>query len=191
VAKQTIVRLVDDLDGSSATVTIPFSLEGTAYTIDLSEANADRMRAAFAPYVQAGERVSGPRGKRSRAAAARAPRNAAVTAVGESSAQRAAIRSWAQQNGYRVSDRGRIGVAVRDAYRDAHRSGATSSAPTAPLPAAAQAHPSATPAKKAAKAARKTAKKTPARKVAAKKASRPAAAKRTGGRTSAAKKATN
>ena len=60
--KKQITQLVDDLDGSvieQGGETIRFSLEGRSYEIDLSAANAERMRDAFAPYIRAGRGVGG------------------------------------------------------------------------------------------------------------------------------------
>jgi hypothetical protein len=37
MATRTLVVLEDDIDGSQATVTVHFALDGTEYTIDLSE----------------------------------------------------------------------------------------------------------------------------------------------------------
>jgi ABC-type proline/glycine betaine transport system substrate-binding protein len=46
----TIV-IVDDLDGSSATETVSFALDGQDYEIDLSTTNADELRTALRPYL--------------------------------------------------------------------------------------------------------------------------------------------
>jgi hypothetical protein len=65
----------------------------------------------------------------------------------------AAVRAWARENGYQISDRGRIPAEVTEAYSAAHASGKA---------AAKKAPAKKTPAKKAAKA--------PAKKAAATKA---------------------
>ena len=44
MAKITQVTLVDDLDGGAADETVLFGLDGDAYEIDLSEANAQALR---------------------------------------------------------------------------------------------------------------------------------------------------
>lgn len=49
--------LVDDLDGTDAEETVKFSLDGIVYEIDLSAANAARLREIFAPYVEVGAKV--------------------------------------------------------------------------------------------------------------------------------------
>jgi len=58
MAKETITRLTDDLDGSGATTTVRFSWEGVGYEIDLSAGNAQSFQAAVEPYLMAGRRVS-------------------------------------------------------------------------------------------------------------------------------------
>ena len=61
MAQQTTVRFIDDLDGSDASSTVTFALDGRSYEIDLSEDNAAKLRDALAPFVDAA-RKSGGRG---------------------------------------------------------------------------------------------------------------------------------
>ena len=111
--KKQITQLVDDLDGTvlenGTGSTIRFALDGRQYEIDLSDANAQRLRSALAPFISAGRSVAG-------ASRSSSPRRASRNASGEL----AAIRAWAQNNGYAVGDRGRISAEVRDAYERAH-----------------------------------------------------------------------
>ena len=97
MAKTTIVRLTDDLDGGKADKTVSFGLDGVNYEIDLSEENAAALEEAFAKYVGAARRVSG------RAAAGRG-RTTRTTV----SSDPKAIRAWAAGNGIAVNPRGRI-----------------------------------------------------------------------------------
>jgi hypothetical protein len=107
MAKQTIVTLVDDLDGSEAEEQIEFAVDGRTYEIDLSASNSKKLRDALAPFVAAARRASG--GRR-RTAATPAPR---PTVDRE---QNQAIREWAQQQGMKISERGRIPASVLEAY---------------------------------------------------------------------------
>ena len=66
MAQQTTVRFIDDLDGSDASGTFDFSLEGRTYQIDLSDENAARLRDALAPYIGVARKAGG-RGRRARA----------------------------------------------------------------------------------------------------------------------------
>src|SRR5271163_584877 len=54
VAKTVIVKLTDDIDGGDADETIHFALDGKSYEVDLSAANASKLRAALKPYVEKG-----------------------------------------------------------------------------------------------------------------------------------------
>jgi Lsr2 len=45
--------LVDDLDGGPASTTVEFGLDRQTYAIDLSQENADRLRAVLAEFVAA------------------------------------------------------------------------------------------------------------------------------------------
>ena len=59
MAQKVQVILVDDIDGGPADETLSFSLDGVSYEIDLSTANAAKLRDAFAPYVGTARRVGG------------------------------------------------------------------------------------------------------------------------------------
>jgi hypothetical protein len=62
MAKKVTVSFVDDLDGSAAAdETVAFTLDGVTYEIDLSTKNAEKLRAALQPWIQAGRRVRGRR----------------------------------------------------------------------------------------------------------------------------------
>jgi Lsr2 len=107
MAKQVIERLVDDLDGGEAEETVPFSLDGISYEIDLSSTNAKKLRDSLEPYLQGARRQS-ILGRRRRPRAA-------------SSRERSAdIRAWAKAHGIQVNERGRIPGHVVEQYEEAH-----------------------------------------------------------------------
>lgn len=110
MAKRVQVIHTDDIDGSDAAETIAFSLDGISYSIDLSEANASKLRDALAPYIAAGERQ---RGAGSRRVTATRRKPGAGTAATD-------IRAWAAEQGMQVSARGRVSAEVREAYERAH-----------------------------------------------------------------------
>jgi len=59
MAQRVQVQMVDDLDGSEASQTVPFSLDGVTYEIDLSEENASALRDELARYVASARRIGG------------------------------------------------------------------------------------------------------------------------------------
>ena len=61
MAHNVAVRLVDDLDDGPADDTVTFALDGRAYEVCLSAANAEKLREALRPYAAAGRRATGPR----------------------------------------------------------------------------------------------------------------------------------
>jgi len=121
MATMTTVTLVDDLDGSEASGSVSFALDGASYEIDLSEDNAEKLRDALAGDVASARRGDGGRRGpgRPKAAAkpAKAPRGARTAPDRE---QTAAIREWARSNGYEVSERGRLSATVLSAFEAAH-----------------------------------------------------------------------
>jgi len=116
MARQVITTLIDDLDGKKADRTIEFALDGTSYTIDLSEANAGKLRKALDPYIAAGTRV----GRGSGRGAVRHVRLGSPTRPAGSRDENKLIRDWAVENGHQISERGRIPQSVTSAYRAAH-----------------------------------------------------------------------
>ena len=115
MAKQTTVRFVDDLDGSEASGTFDFSLEGRNYQIDLSDDNVTKLRDALAPFVDAARAAGGRGGRRGRVRG-KAPEAQPAQSNRE---ETAAIRQWAREHGHEVSDRGRIPKSVLEAYKTA------------------------------------------------------------------------
>jgi hypothetical protein len=73
MAQTVIVQLTDDIDGGEADETVTFALNGRTYEIDLSTKNADRLREAFAPFIEkarkSGRGESGPKARPSEKAA--------------------------------------------------------------------------------------------------------------------------
>ena len=108
MAKEVVTRLIDDLDGSEASETVQFGLDGKSFTVDLSKKNAAALRKALKPYVDVGSQVRAPRGTASRGAQRQSPDRLA------------SIRQWARKNGYEISDRGRIAREIQEAYDAAH-----------------------------------------------------------------------
>jgi hypothetical protein len=112
MAKQATVRFIDDLDGSEASGTFDFSLEGRNYQIDLSDENAAKLREALTPFIDAARKAGG-RGRSQR----QTPSTEKPARSSREETQ--AIREWARQNGHQVSDRGRIPKSVLEAYQAA------------------------------------------------------------------------
>lgn len=123
MAKQVITMLTDDLDGGEAAETVKFALDGTAYEIDLSERNAQELRAFLERYQHAGTRTG--RMPASGAVAYTPNRGQGRKVYGsgtdhpsfrENKELNNAIRTWAGENGYDVAERGRIPQHVVDNY---------------------------------------------------------------------------
>lgn len=114
MAQRVNIVLVDDIDGSDATQTVTFGLDGASYEIDLNDDNAAALREALAPYVGHGRKV----GRGGGAAKRGGGRAATGSSAGGASAKE--IREWARENGHAVPERGRIPADVREAYDAAH-----------------------------------------------------------------------
>ena len=52
MAKQVVIKLTDDIDGSDATESLTFAIDGNSYEIDLNANNAASLRQLLAPYVE-------------------------------------------------------------------------------------------------------------------------------------------
>jgi hypothetical protein len=123
MASVTTVSLIDDIDGTAATESVSFGLDGASYEIDLNDKNAKKLRDALGNFVDHARRADG-----GRRAAAPAPRRGRAAKSSSKPASRptpdreqtAAIREWARANGHAVSERGRLSATVLDAFEAAH-----------------------------------------------------------------------
>lgn len=106
MVKKITLAVVDDLDSrSAADETVEFELDGVGYEVDLSAANAQKLRAELRKWVNAARRVGGRR----------KPRSANPTL--NHRAGSAAVRLWARRNGYDLTNHGRIPYNILEAYR--------------------------------------------------------------------------
>lgn len=113
MAQRVETQLVDDVDGTSATQTVRFALDGREYEIDLNDMNAAKLRKTLHPYAMAGRRLGARTGTSRR-------RTISPGGSGMTNEELANVRSWARSNGYEVSDRGRIQGDVVAAFHAAH-----------------------------------------------------------------------
>lgn len=107
MAKNTVVTITDDIDGSDGAETVAFSFDGQSYEIDLGKKNLEKFKKGLQPFIDAGRRVG-------RQSAAKTPR------ARGSRNNSSAIRAWAAEQGLAVSERGRIPAAVVAKYQAAH-----------------------------------------------------------------------
>jgi hypothetical protein len=125
MAQKVQVILVDDVDGGEAAETVSFALDGVSYEIDVSEENAEALREALAPWVGHARRVGGRSGggrARSTSSSGGSSRSRGSSSGGGGGGRHdlSDVRSWARENGYQVSDRGRVSSEVITAYERAH-----------------------------------------------------------------------
>lgn len=102
MAMKTIVFLQDDVDGGEADRTVTFSLDGTNFEIELSQANIERLTTAMQPFIDKARRTKGAK-------------SVSSTKSGVDTAQ---VRMWAREQGLPISDRGRVPAEILDAYRE-------------------------------------------------------------------------
>lgn len=106
--RKTIVVLEDDLDGSEASETLNFGVDGTEYEIDLNDQHANELREVLRHYTDVARKTPGGRG--------RLAGRKSTTGGTDSKA----IRMWAVENGLQVNTRGRIQADIVEKYQAAH-----------------------------------------------------------------------
>ena len=106
MAQQKIVTLIDDLDGTEASETVAFAIDGSNYEIDLSQTNAAALRKVLRRYTTAA-REAGTQGHTGRTR---------VTLPSTGHSRNAEIRAWAHSNKHSVPARGRIPQRVVAAF---------------------------------------------------------------------------
>lgn len=110
MAQRVHVILEDDIDGSEASETIQFALDGVNYEIDLNDENAAKLRDSLASWVGHARRVSGRK---------QPAKSTTSRSTGRQDLN--AIRDWGRANGYTVSDRGRVSADLMKAYDAANK----------------------------------------------------------------------
>lgn len=115
MARKVEVRLIDDLTGKTANETVSFSLDGVQYEIDLSTANATKLRDKLSPFVQAARKTGGRRGGRG---TGRGTGRGRKTAAGGTPTRE--VREWAREQGIEVNERGRIPADVMVKFEQAN-----------------------------------------------------------------------
>ena len=103
MATKIHVELLDDLDGSPASQTVRFALDGSEFEIDLTDEHAAQLRDVFTEFTGAA--------RRSRAQTGRQAKPNASNGVDVK-----AVREWAHAQGISVNPRGRIAQQVIDQY---------------------------------------------------------------------------
>jgi hypothetical protein len=63
MAQRVVILLEDDFDGSKASETILFALDGSEYAIDLNDAHASELREAFSRFTKAARKTGGRPGR--------------------------------------------------------------------------------------------------------------------------------
>lgn len=111
MAQKNVTILVDDIDGSEATQSVTFGLDGVTYEIDLNDEHATALRESLEEWTIKARRTGGRRNVGRR-------RSGGSTAESRSRTQK--VREWAREEGIEVSARGRISATVLDAYDKAH-----------------------------------------------------------------------
>ncbi len=111
MAKKQVVQFVDDLDGRvlDEFETVRWGLDGKLFEFDTSPQHAENFRNSLQKYLAASRKVG----------TARQTKQAAATPK-SGKEQTQAIREWARDEGYDVSDRGRIPGAIIEAFDEAH-----------------------------------------------------------------------
>jgi len=115
MAKQYVVMLTDDIDGSEGAETVEFGIDGVLYSIDLSAGHAEELRDRLTAYREFGThlgRYHAPRGTASTPASG--PRR-----QGNRERNRD-VRRWAQEQGLPVKARGTLSPSLVEQYEAVH-----------------------------------------------------------------------
>jgi Lsr2 len=110
MVQKTVVTVVCDLphDGEiEGNDTVSFSVDGTAYEIDVCSAHAKELHDIFSGYIEHSRRVSGAARRRK-------------ARTGPTRERSSEIRQWARDRGEKVSERGRIPASIIQEYEATH-----------------------------------------------------------------------
>ncbi len=118
-----IVELTDDFDGSSATETVSFSIDGKAFDIDLNKRNAASLRRVLKPYIEAGRASrTTSRPARAKTGTGRRPQSKGKTLFSRlSDDEKVRFRTWAVRRKLTTKAARRIADSAVQAWIDAGR----------------------------------------------------------------------
>ncbi len=134
MAKVETIRLVDDITGGDADETVDFGLDGRRFEIDLTADNAAALRDALAPFVGVARAAGSPRtGRNAGVSAPSAGRSGADGSDAATREHNRAVRAWARENGWTLSERGRIPSEVVEAHRRAQDGDTAGDTPQGPV----------------------------------------------------------
>lgn len=105
MARKTIERMIDDIDGSEAQANVRFEIDGQNWSIDLNAKHENEIRTKLGPFLDAARRVR-----------SEPSRHSGPVRVVADKARNTAIRQWALDAGVQLPSRGRIAGAVQDAF---------------------------------------------------------------------------
>ncbi len=105
MARHISETITDDLDGSGNASAVSFSYNGAEYSIDLSNKNKTALDKVMKPYLEAATKVGGRRTSSRRSTGSAGKRQDLND-----------VRSWANSQGMKVSDRGRVSAEVLAAF---------------------------------------------------------------------------
>lgn len=118
MAKQTLI--IDDISGDTGAKTRHFSLDGTEYEIDLTDASFATLRNALRPFIKVARATGAGGGRASAAARPRQARRAQrASGAAKAPTEAAVIRAWARAQGMAVTERGRVAPELRLAWQAA------------------------------------------------------------------------
>ena len=117
MAKKTLV--IDDISGETGARTRRFSLDGSDYEIDLTDASFADLRSALKPFIKAGRAVGGGAATTRRRASTAGKATKRRRSSAKAPTEAAIIRAWARANGMAVTERGRVAPELRSAWEAA------------------------------------------------------------------------
>ena len=109
MARVTITQYICDLTGQPVEedehVTIEFTINGTAYTLDTDKDGAAKFDKAIRPFTESARVVKASRGPRKSRSVERTRK----------------VRAWAVSQGIDIADRGRVPAKIIEQYENAHK----------------------------------------------------------------------
>lgn len=108
MAQRTVVTVTCDLDEKQGAETVLFGHDGAAYEVDLCDDHAKALVDALEPFLNVARRAGGSANKRGAQKATQRRSDASYTP--------ADVRAWAQKEGIKVNERGRLNKEVVEKY---------------------------------------------------------------------------
>jgi hypothetical protein len=117
MAQRVLLVNYDDFDGSEGANPVLFGLDGVEYLVDLNAEHEQQLRDFLQAFINVGRKPTKEQRRGALKSTTKSSGGSGEKSSKASKQENELVRAWARENGYEISDRGRISEEIREAYK--------------------------------------------------------------------------